>query len=250
MAATYREIEKDILPQLRRTLIKIDYDITGYSDEELVTLGKNNPSELDIEELLKAGSLMTDMNDKLTLYKAGADRFPNDYRAANNAAAILIMQGENDMAASYMAKATAAEENNITNNNMGILARRSGDRTAAMNYYGKAGSASEVSYNKGLIQIQNGEYDAAIGSTNGKATFNTALVKMLNGDLSGASSDMADSGDDSAMADYLRAIIAARSGDSTAVLSNITSATGKDASLKGKAKKDLEFRDFHSQFSF
>jgi hypothetical protein len=134
---------------------------------------------------------------------------------------------------------------------MGILTRRSGDRRAAMNFYGNAsGAGSEVNYNKGLIQIQDGEYDAAIGSMNGKETFNTALVKMLNGDNSGASQAMTESNDDSAIADYLRAIIAARSNDSAGVMSNITSAVAKDESLKEKAKNDLEFRDFKAQFSF
>ncbi|MFT5292683.1 MAG: hypothetical protein ACI888_000072, partial [Flavobacteriales bacterium] len=94
------------------------------------------------------------------------------------------------------------------------------------------------------------EYDAAIGSMNGKETFNTALVKMLNGDNSGASQAMTESNDDSAIADYLRAIIAARSNDSAGVMSNITSAVAKDESLKEKAKNDLEFRDFKAQFSF
>ncbi len=138
-----------------------------------------------------------------------------------------------------MGKATTAETNAITNNNMGILTRRSGDRRAAMNFYGNAsGAGSEVNYNKGLIQIQDGEYDAAIGSMNGKETFNTALVKMLNGDNSGASQAMTESNDESAVADYLRAIIAARSNDSAGVMSNITSAVALDESLKEKAKKE------------
>jgi len=251
LSKTFIEIEKKILPELRRSQISIDYNEIGYSDEELIQLGKSNPSSLKLEELLKAGELVTDMDDKLAIYKAGADKFPNDYRAANNAGAIYIMRGENNMAQTYMDKAVAAESNSITNNNMGILARRSGDRTAAMNYFNNAsGAGSEVSYNKGLIQIQNGDYDAAISSMNGNQTFNTALVKMLNGNTSGASDDLNASGDDSAIADYLRAILAARGSNSAGVMSNLTSAIGKDASLKEKAMKDLEFRDYHSQFSF
>lgn len=251
LSFTFKEIEKQILPELRRSQIVIDYDETGYSDEELIQIGKSTPSSLTVEELLKAATLVSDMNDKLAMYKAGADKFSNDFRCANNAAAVLIMQGDNDMAQTYMDKAVAAETNAITNNNMGILSRRSGDRRAAMNFYGNAsGAGSEVNYNKGLIQIQDGEYDAAIGSMNGKETFNTALVKMLNGDNSGASQALTDSNDDSAIADYLRAILSARSNDSAGVISNITSAISKDSDLKEKAKKDLEFRDFSAQFNF
>ncbi|MFK7756762.1 MAG: hypothetical protein AB8B53_07505 [Flavobacteriales bacterium] len=251
LAATFKEIEKKILPELRRSQIVLDYNETGYSDEELIQIGKTDPSSLELEELLKAGSLVSDMADKLSIYEAGADKFPNDYRSANNAAAIYIMQGDNDSAKTFMDKATAAEENKITDNNMGILARRNGDRAAALSFFGKAsGAGSEVSYNKGLVQIQNGDYDSAISGMNGNTTFNTALVKMLNGDTSGASSDLESSGDDSAIADYLRAILAARGSNSSGVMSYLTSAIAKDSSLKDKAMKDLEFRDYHSQFSF
>lgn len=251
LSFTFKEIEKQILPELRRSQIVIDYNQIGYSDEELIQIGNSAPSSLTVEELLKAATLVSDMNDKLAMYKAGAEKFTNDYRCANNAAAIFIMQGDNDMAQTYMKKATTAETNSITSNNMGILARRSGDRRAAMNFYSNSsGAGSQVNYNKGLIQIQNGDYSAAIGSMDGKETFNTALVKMLNGDNIGASQAITDSNDDSALADYLRAIIAARSNDSAGVMNNITSAIAKDESLKDKAKRDLEFRDFNAQFNF
>jgi hypothetical protein len=55
---------------------------------------------------------------------------------------------------------------------------------------------------------------------------------------------MSNSGDDSATADYLRAIIAARLGDGTGVSTNLASAVSKDGSLKAKAMKDLEFRNY------
>ena len=36
IAKTYKEIEKEILPALRRSMITLRYDIEGYSDEELM----------------------------------------------------------------------------------------------------------------------------------------------------------------------------------------------------------------------
>ena len=35
IAKTYKEIEKEILPALRRSMITVRYDIEGYTDEEL-----------------------------------------------------------------------------------------------------------------------------------------------------------------------------------------------------------------------
>jgi len=99
-----------------------------------------------------------------------------------------------------------------------------------------------VKYNKGLVQIQNGDYASAISGMGTNNSFNLALAKVLNGDASGAKTVMSNSGDDSATADYLRAIIAARLSDASGVSSNLSSAVSKDGSLKAKAMKDLEFR--------
>ena len=51
IAATYKEIEKNILPELRRSKIVIDYDVEGYTDEELMTLVKANADILTVEEI-------------------------------------------------------------------------------------------------------------------------------------------------------------------------------------------------------
>src|SRR5690606_6155892 len=46
MAATYKEIAVDILPKLRRSEIRLNYEVNGYSDEELTALSKPNPDTL------------------------------------------------------------------------------------------------------------------------------------------------------------------------------------------------------------
>jgi len=78
-------------------------------------------------------------------------------------------------------------------------------------------------------------------------TFNTALAKLLNKDNGGAQSDLDASGDSSALADYLKGVIAARNNDTSAAVSAVKSAIQKDGSLASKAKKDLEFRNFKDQ---
>ncbi len=57
MAATYKKLEKDILPALRRTQINVVYDKIGWSDEELKGLSTSNPDTLTVEELLFTASL-------------------------------------------------------------------------------------------------------------------------------------------------------------------------------------------------
>ncbi|MCH1584827.1 MAG: DUF2577 domain-containing protein, partial [Flavobacteriales bacterium] len=61
IAKTYKEIEKDILPQLRRSQMSVAYDVEGYTDEELMDLSMNNADALTVEELLYAATLFNDM---------------------------------------------------------------------------------------------------------------------------------------------------------------------------------------------
>lgn len=251
IAKTYKEIEKEILPSLRRSVVSINYNIEGYTDEELMVLSKSNPDILTVEELLYAATLTDNTDEQLAIYMAAERNFPGDYRAINNIGGIYFMQNKMNDAKAKFQKALEVERNPVTLNNLGIIARLEGDRQQALDHFAEAMSAgNEVKYNKGLVQIQNGDYAGAISNMGGMNTFNLALAKVLNGDSNGAKTTLENSGDDSAMAHYLHAIIAARLNNSTDVLSHLGKAIEKDGSLKEKAMNDLEFRNFKDSFNF
>ena len=246
MAATYKEISDDILPKLRRSEISLNYEVNGYSDEELASLSKTNPDTLNVEELLKAATLTSDLNEQLRIYREAERLFPQDYRCANNVGYVLFQQGKSAEAEAQFQKANGIMDNPISTNNLGVIARQKGDRAKAAELFAKATAAGpDVKYNQGIIAIQNGDYSSANSSMSGQNTFNAALAKMLGGDAAGAGTILAASPDkDSAMGHYLAAIIAARTNNGEGVRSNLAAAVAKDASLKDKALKDLEFRNY------
>ncbi|MBS1568110.1 MAG: tetratricopeptide repeat protein [Bacteroidetes bacterium] len=246
MAATYKELSEDILPKLRRSEVSLNYDVNGYSDEELTALSKSNPDTLNVEELLKAASLTNDLNEQLRIYREAERLFPQDYRCANNTGYVLFQQGKSAEAEAEFQKANGIMDNPISTNNLGVIARQKGDRAKAAELFAKATAAGpDVKYNQGIIAIQNGDYASANSSMAGQNTFNAALAKMLGGDAAGAGTILAASPDkDSAKGHYLAAIIAARTNNGDGVRSNLAAAVAKDASLKDKAMKDLEFRNF------
>jgi tetratricopeptide (TPR) repeat protein len=251
IAMTYKQIEKVILPSLRRSQITLNYKVEGYTDEELIVLCKSNPEILTVEEILFSATLFEGMNDKLEIYEHAERLFPADYRGINNVGYVLFMQNKKEEAKSQFEKAYAVSEKPEVANNMGICARLDGDRGAALDYFAAASGAGDaVAYNKALVKIQQGDYSAAVSNMGSNNTFNVALAKVLNGDNSGAKAAIDNSGDTSGMALYLKAIIAARQGSGADVLKNLNDAIAKDASLKAKAMKDLEFRDFKAQFNF
>jgi len=251
MAKTYRELEKSILPPLRRTQIKVVYDLTGYSDEELIALSKSNPDTLKVEELLFTATLTEDLNEKLRLYKEVVRIYPNDWRGYNNVGYVYYMQNKlADAKASFEAAAGKAE-NNETHNNLGAIARIEGNREKARELLEKAGSADETKYNLGIIAIQDGEYEVAISNMGDEKTFNKALAQLLNEAYDDALSTIDASEDkDSALGYYLKAIIGSRKGNFDMLKNNLTSAISKDASLKEKASKDREFIKFFENADF
>jgi tetratricopeptide (TPR) repeat protein len=246
MAATYKEVAEDILPALRRSEIKMNYNKVGYSDEELSQMSKTSPDSLNVEELLKAAANSTDMNEQLRIYKECERVHPTDYRAANNVGCIYYSQNKMAEAEAQFQKANSIMDNPISTNNLAAITRQKGDRKKALEMLKKSTSAGpEVNYNMGLIHIQNGDYSTASSSMSGTNDFNAALAKVLGGDAAGAQAILQQSADkDSPKGHYLMAIIGARQNNGDLVRNELGAAVRGDASLKDKAMKDLEFRAF------
>lgn len=249
LAATYNEIAQKILPDLRRSQITLTYEITGKTDEEILSLAQTAPDTLNIEELLYAATLTDDLNQQLQFYKSAEEVHAEDYRGANNVGYIYMMQNKLEDAEAQFRKANNIEENPYSTNNLGVIARLKGDREQAMEHFQNATAAgSEVSYNMGVVNIQNGNYDEAISNMSGENTFNLALAKLLNGDVTGAKTTLENSPElDTPEGQYLMAIIGARTADGSLVRSSLQSAYSKDGSLRNKAAGDLEFRDYRSE---
>lgn len=252
IAATYRELERSILPPLRRTRLEVTYDQVGWSDAELKELSKSNPKQLTVEELLFTASLYDEINEKERVYKEVVTNYPKDWRGHNNLGYVHYMKGELAKAEAKFNEAGNIEDNAIVKNNKGILARINGKKDEAVKLLKSATSAgSEVKYNLGIISIQEGNYAKAIGDMGKYNTFNKGLAQTLNKDYSAASSTVDASPDaQSAIGHYLKAIIAARQKDADAMASNLKSAVGKDATLKDKAMKDREFIKFFENEAF
>jgi Flp pilus assembly protein TadD len=252
MAATYRALERDILPPLRRTQFVVIYDKIGWSDEELKELSKTKADTLTVEEILFTGTLYEDLNEKMRVYNLAVQYFPADWRGHNNVGYVYYMQNDLANAKTNFEKANGANENPVTLNNLGIISRINGDRDKATELLNSAVSAgSEVKYNLGIIDIQNGNYSEAAGNMGSENTFNKALAQTLNADYSTALSTIDASQDaESAIGYYLKAIIGSRQNNLDMVVNNLKSAISKDSSLKGKASKDREFIKFFENASF
>ena len=244
LSKTYTHLADKILPKLRRSVNTLNYDKKSRTDDMIKTMMISSPDSLSVEEFLYGANLVSDLNTKATVYKNAEQRYASDWRTSNNLGCVYLMQNKLNEAKMEFDKANKLSANNpIVMNNLGICARWSGDRKAAADYYKQAnGAGPEVMYNQGILDIMSGNYPSAVTNFGSYKTFNSALAMVLSGNTDGAMQTLdASKEKDDALSYYLRAVIGARTGKTDMMITNLKMAIQKDASLKEKAKKDMEF---------
>lgn len=252
LSTTYKFLEKDIFPALRRSQMVLNYTEHGLTDEEFISVSISNPDSLTTEELLFTATLLENEDEKLNLYREAIKKGDNDWRAFSNAGVVFYNKGMDSEATDMFTRAYNADKNAITSNNMGVVKRQAGDIEGATELFQNASSTGEVaSYNMGLINIKNGDYTNAVTNMGEANTYNKALAQTLNKDYTSASttlmnSDQANTGKGL----YLKAIIAARQNNESEVISSLMKAIEKDSSLRAKSKKDREFIQYFNNEAF
>ena len=252
LSTTYKFLDKDIFPQLRRSQMVLNYTEFGLTDEELKATSQSAPQTLSVEELLFTAGLVSDKEEKLRLFNEVIKKDASDYRGFTNAGVILYNKKMTTEANEMFTKAYNADKNAITSNNMGVVKRQAGDIAGAAELFGDATATGDAAkYNMGLINIKKGEYSNAISNMGSTNTFNKALAQTLNKDYSSASSSLANSTEaNKAKGLYLKAVIASRNGNESEVISSLVKAFEKDNSLRAKAKKDREFIKYFKNAAF
>ncbi|MFI3322563.1 MAG: hypothetical protein R3Y50_08585 [Rikenellaceae bacterium] len=236
LSAVFNVLAEKVLPELRRSKLQVNVDVEGLSDQEIKDLVNGDINSLKLEELLYGATLFSDNATKAKAYKAVTTNFPNCYRGWNNYGVILAWEGEVNEAKSAIAKAASlnASSNEVINN-LGCIALFEGNMSEAKKYFSSI-STPESTYNMGLVNLQEGNYDAAVKTLSG---YNLAVAQFCNGNIAAAKSTL--SGEVSAEALYLKAIIAAREGNASDVTTNLNGAISLDASYAEKAKNEVEF---------
>ena len=250
ISSVYKTLADEILPQLRRSRLTLNYEIIGKSDEEIAKLASSNPSELNVEELLYAATLTNDPAKQEAIYTQATKQFPNDYRAFNNLGKLAYQAGNVDKAESYFKKAASVNASPEVNMNLGLVALAKGDKSAAESYLGKASGAKELGETMGNLYIAQGQYERAVNSFGDAKTNSAALAQILAKDYNKAKNTLAGVEKPDAYTDYLMAVLGARTNNLSMLTSSLKSAVAKDSSLAKKAATDLEFAKYFVNSDF
>ena len=251
ISSVYKNLADEILPQLRRARLTLNYQLIGRSDEEILAAFKSEPKVLNVEELLYAATLVNTPAEKEAIYKTAAQNFPSDYRAFNNLGELAYQAGNYNEAESYFKTALQKNPSSAEANvNLGLIALIKGDKAAAQTYLGKGAGSAALNEALGNYYIAAGQYEQAVTSFGDTKSNSAALAQILTKDYNSAKATLEGVKNPDAYTAYLSAILGARTNNAGMVISNLRTAVSKDASLAQKAAKDLEFAKYATNADF
>lgn len=252
LSVAFKKIAEEVLPQLRRSRLKLTLNITGKSDAKIAQLAKDSVSKLSVEELLYAATLTNDLTEKSTIYQKVTELYPTDVRGFNNLGLVKFQQGNIADASRYYVKALEISPKSAdVNYNAGLASLAKGDLTVAEEYFGKAaGTTGNLAQALGTTNIIKGDYSKAKTYFGSTTSNNAALLQVLTADYSAANKTLGAVAQPNAMTSYIKAVVGARTNDSNAVYSNMKDAVKLDNSLALKALKDIEFSKFATDQAF
>ncbi len=235
MSEVYKELAKQVLPELRRARFIANVEYTNWTSEELLQLVEDNIDILDETALLRAATLVKGLDQKVALYKKAADKYDSE-TARYNCAAVLLNAGKTEEGETALGYVNTKDADFA--NACGVVALQKGDYDAAVKLFA-ASKTQAATENIGIIEILGGKYQDAAKHLATASGPNKALSLLLVNDLAGAQAAACDCPKGS----YIKAIVAARKGDANGVKTNLEAAS-KVQCLADRAAKDIEFAQF------
>ncbi len=253
MIAVYPQIKKEVLPSLRRAVIKVNAFEPKKTDAEILQMATSSDySKLSVHELLYAATLTKDLNTKVEIYKNLMNKEPRCWRAVANAGAVETAMGNYNEAKTLLMKAEKMNPKSAeVENNMGILQAKMGNYSEAVKSFNKAQElGADENYNLGIMNIVEGNYQKAVNLLNGySCDYNLGLAELMNGDNDAANKTL-QCAPENANTDYLLAVLNAREGNKSAMLSYLTKSIKMDSSMASKAAQDAEFHKYFNEPDF
>lgn len=232
MASVFTELKEDILPELRRAQIVNSSDVTGNTDEEIKALLASN-GELNVEEYLYAAESLSDnAEEQVEILTRASEKFADDARVWNNLGIAQTKAGEKAEGLKSFEKAASLTSSQELNKNLLLSNLANGNSDEARKY--AAGVDAET---KAALAASEGDYAAAAQELKG---INAAVAHYMNNNFTAAKQAIAN--DNSAEADYLRAVIASKEGDMKTAQAQLNSAIAKKPCMAERAKNDVHFK--------
>lgn len=250
ISSVFSKLAEEVLPKLRRSRLIANVKIIGRSDDEIKKTLEKYPSALTVEELLYAATLTDDLQQQESIYKLTAQKYAKDYRAYNNIGTLYLQRENYVTAKRWFEQALKQKDNAESKVNLGLIALKDGDVAKATSLIAEGSSLPGVGQVLGYLYLSQGEYAKAQTAYGDYASNNAAVAQILNRDYSKALATLSAIAKPDATTEYLRAIIGARTNDSSAALAALRRAIELDPTLTTRIANDLEFAGLRGQRDF
>ncbi len=251
ISAAYKELADEILPELRRARLTLNYTLIGRSDDEIQQQYKDEASKLSVEELLYSATLTESPAEQEEIFKTTARLYPNDYRPYNNLAQLEYKKGNLEAAQNYLNTALTKNPSSAeAYANTALVELAKGNVDKAEQALAKATTAKNYQEVLGNLNIAKGNYAQASYNLGDEKSNSAALAQILNKDYAAAAKTLNAVPENDATTSYLKAVVAARTNQNAAAIGYLKEAFGKDASLKSRAAKDLDFITLFNDSAF
>ena len=250
ISSVFSKLAEEVLPKLRRSRLIANVKIIGRSDDEIKKTLEKYPSALTVEELLYAATLTDDLQQQESIYKLTAQKYAKDYRAYNNIGTLYLQRENYVTAKRWFEQALKQKDNAESKVNLGLIALKDGDVAKATSLIAEGSSLPGVGQVLGYLYLSQGEYAKAQTAYGDYASNNAAVAQILNRDYSKALATLSAIAKPDATTEYLRAIIGARTNDSSAAIAALRRAIELDSTLTTRIANDLEFAGLRGQRDF
>jgi tetratricopeptide (TPR) repeat protein len=250
----YPEFEKNILPSLRRSIVKVNTIEPSMSDEQITMMCTSNPKSLSCDQMMYAATLVKELNNKEKIYITAIETYPNNAEPYCNAGVIAIKKGNIKHAKQLTNQAIEIDDLLAeAYNNLGIIAIFENNYKTAADMFEIAKELGlNTDYNDGVVHIHKGNYDKAVKlmtKGNPNCDYNVALAQTLDKKYTVAEETIKCL-EENGQTLYLQAIIASRTNDMEKSLKHLSKAIRKDSKIKKMAKEDMEFAYLHDNPDF
>lgn len=149
----YQYMLKNLYPELRRVVSRVDYSVRGFSIEEAKEIIKTRPQQLSLEEMYLVANSYDKNDDAFAkVFETAVQLFPDDKVANLNAAASALAVHDPERAQRYLDR---ADKNTPEyKNNLGVLYLMRGENDRARQLFAEASATGLAEAAHNLKELQ------------------------------------------------------------------------------------------------
>lgn len=237
------DIRGKYLPKDRKVEYTYSYSIRSFTtDEELLAMYKTRPDAFNEDELLRVASLTDNDTSKMEVYGTLMHYFPQSTVAANNLAVLHLREGNIEKARQVLQKQEEYSPEMLTTLAASYVYENNFEQAIELL---KDIDLPEARYNLGLLKARQRKLGEAYALLKDYRDVNSAIAALSLNRNAEAQSIMAAIQEQGPLAEYVRAIIAARLDDEKLYRQHISNAC-KDKDLCQRAALEPDFEKYRN----